>query len=37
MYGENCLVWGSDWPYTQYEDRQTFTDTVRWRSQWGGA
>jgi predicted TIM-barrel fold metal-dependent hydrolase len=36
-YGENCLIWGSDWPCTQYEDSQTFTDTVRWRSQWAAA
>ena len=33
-YGENCLVWGSDWPCTQYEDRQSFADTLCWRSKW---
>ena len=33
-YGENCLVWGSDWPCTQYEERQSFADTLSWRSQW---
>jgi len=33
-YGENCLVWGSDWPCTQFEERQSFADTLNWRSQW---
>lgn len=33
-YGEDCLIWGSDWPCTQYEDRQSFADALCWRSKW---
>lgn len=27
-FGRDRLVWGSDWPFTQYEQRVTFEDTL---------
>ena len=28
--GPEQLLWGSDWPWTQFEDRHTYADTVSW-------
>ena len=33
-FGPERLVWGSDWPWTQFEDRHTYEDTVAWRDDW---
>jgi len=32
--GADRLLWGSDWPWTQNEDRHTYRQTVAWLSQW---
>jgi len=29
--GPEQLLWGSDWPWTQFERRHTYADTVSWR------
>jgi predicted TIM-barrel fold metal-dependent hydrolase len=32
--GPGCVVWGSDWPWTKYEDRHSYADCVAWMSKW---
>lgn len=32
--GEHALVWGSDWPWTQYEEGMTWEQIMRWRYLW---
>ncbi|WP_282607945.1 amidohydrolase [Pelagibius sp. Alg239-R121] len=32
--GENALLWGSDWPWTQFEDGHSYSDTVKWLGYW---
>lgn len=35
--GPEQIVWGSDWPFTQYETAHTFKETVQWRELWSGS
>lgn len=35
--GTERVVWGSDWPWTQFEDRHTYADCLSWLSDWVGA
>lgn len=32
--GDNRIVWGSDWPWTQCEGRHSYADTLSWVSDW---
>lgn len=32
--GPERLIWGSDWPWTQHEDGQTYRDCVDWGFDW---
>lgn len=32
--GSSRIVWGSDWPHTQFEARQSYHDTLDWLSTW---
>ena len=32
--GPDNLVWGSDWPWTRFEDKHSFQDTLEWRDIW---
>lgn len=32
--GPEQLVWGSDWPWTQFEGRHSYQDTVAWEKLW---
>lgn len=32
--GPDQLMWGSDWPWTQFEDRHDFATTRRWLDNW---
>lgn len=32
--GPQQLLWGSDWPWTQFEDRYNFATTVEWERTW---
>lgn len=34
MLGSHRLVWGSDWPATQFEGQHSYGDTLRWLSDW---
>jgi len=31
--GPENLIWGSDWPWTRFEDRHTYADTLGWLAQ----
>ena len=35
--GPTRLVWGSDWPWTRFEGRHSYADTLRWKSLWFAA
>lgn len=35
--GPDRILWGSDWPWTQFEDRHTFDMTVGWGNMWSEA
>jgi predicted TIM-barrel fold metal-dependent hydrolase len=32
--GAERLMWGSDWPWTQYEGRYSYMQTLGWLHQW---
>ncbi len=32
--GPEHLLWGSDWPWTRFEDMHSFQDTLDWRDIW---
>jgi predicted TIM-barrel fold metal-dependent hydrolase len=32
--GSHRLVWGSDWPATQFEGQHVYADTLRWLAEW---
>ncbi len=32
--GPEYLMWGSDWPWTQFENCHSYADTLNWRSFW---
>lgn len=32
--GPENLLWGSDWPWTRFEDQHSFQDTLEWREIW---
>ncbi|MCZ7497346.1 amidohydrolase family protein [Agrobacterium tumefaciens] len=32
--GIERIVWGSDWPWTQFEGRHSYQDCLRWLSEW---
>jgi len=32
--GHENMLWGSDWPWTGFEDRHSFTDTLHWQRAW---
>ena len=32
--GPTALLWGSDWPWTQFENELTYSDTVAWHADW---
>ena len=32
--GVGRIVWGSDWPWTQFEGRHAYADTLAWLSRW---
>lgn len=32
--GPDALLWGSDWPWTQFEGRWNYRETVDWRRRW---
>lgn len=34
--GPERLLWGSDWPWTNFEGRQTYADCRRWLDEWVG-
>ncbi len=33
-HGPENLLWGSDWPWTRFEDQHSFQDTLEWREIW---
>ncbi len=33
-HGPENLLWGSDWPWTRFEDQHSFQDTLDWRDIW---
>lgn len=33
-FGVDRLVWGSDWPWTQFENRHSYAQAVAWRDLW---
>lgn len=33
-FGSERIVWGSDWPWTRYQDRHAYPDTLAWLEQW---
>ncbi len=35
--GEEYLIWGSDWPWTQHNNKQTFVDALHWSTLWTGS
>lgn len=34
--GHGALLWGSDWPWTQHANGQSFADTIGWHRDWRG-
>lgn len=34
--GDQRLIWGSDWPWTQHENSQSYNDCFNWGKQWLG-
>ena len=32
--GSGRIVWGSDWPWTQFEARHSYADTLAWLNDW---
>ncbi len=34
ILGPDQLVWGSDWPWTQHENKYSFSDTMGWLHSW---
>ena len=34
VVGPRRIVWGSDWPWTQFEDRWRYADTLAWLDEW---
>ena len=32
--GPQNMMWGSDWPWTRFEDKYSFADTLAWRDLW---
>ena len=34
VVGPGRIVWGSDWPWTQFEARHSYADTLAWLSEW---
>ncbi len=35
--GDDRIVWGSDWPWTQCEGRHSYLETLSWLSEWMGS
>jgi predicted TIM-barrel fold metal-dependent hydrolase len=33
-FGRDRLAWGSDWPWTQFEDRHSYAQALAWRDLW---
>ncbi|MBW9075018.1 MULTISPECIES: amidohydrolase family protein [Agrobacterium] len=36
VVGPERIVWGSDWPWTQFEDRHIYVDCMHWLVDWLG-
>ena len=34
VLGPDRIVWGSDWPWTNYENRHTYPETISWMRRW---
>ena len=34
VVGADRIVWGSDWPWTQFESRFTYAETIAWLDAW---
>jgi predicted TIM-barrel fold metal-dependent hydrolase len=34
--GHDRIVWGSDWPWTQFESQHSYGETLRWLDRWVG-
>ncbi len=34
LFGPGRLLWGSDWPWTQYEEGMDFSRSLGWLEQW---
>ncbi len=34
FHGQNRLIWGSDWPWTQHNKGQSYADTILWWKRW---
>ena len=32
--GPKQILWGSDWPWTRFENGQTFRQTLDWQEMW---
>jgi predicted TIM-barrel fold metal-dependent hydrolase len=32
--GPERIIWGSDWPHTQFEGRNSYADTLAWLAEW---
>ncbi len=36
IIGADRIVWGSDWPWTQHENRHRYAETIEWARSWFG-
>lgn len=34
ILGDIRVVWGSDWPWTQHENKHDYTETIEWAASW---
>jgi predicted TIM-barrel fold metal-dependent hydrolase len=34
IIGTQRVVWGSDWPWTNHENKHSYEDTIRWADHW---
>ena len=34
IIGSKRVVWGSDWPWTNHENKHSYDDTIRWADRW---
>lgn len=34
ILGPDHIVWGSDWPWTQHENKHEYAETIKWASAW---